>query len=64
MNFIITYDAGKRQGQNLPPVKNSPRRIQHIFNENPIPSRRIIHKNVRHRADELAVLDDRAAAHE
>ena len=36
---------------------------QHILHQNPIPPRRILDKNVRDRTDELAVLDDGAAAH-
>ena len=37
---------------------------QHIFNKDPVPDSRIIYHNVRHRADELAVLNDGAARHE
>ena len=37
------------------------RRIQHILNENSIPLGWICNEHVRHRADELAVLDDRRA---
>ena len=39
-------------------------RTQHIFNKNPVPLGRIIDHYVRHRADELAVLDDGRSAHE
>ena len=37
------------------------RRIQHILNENAIPRGGIVYKHVRHRAHELAVLDNRRA---
>ena len=40
------------------------RRIQHIFDENPVPLRRIADKDVCDGADELSVLQNRAAAHE
>ena len=40
------------------------RRVQHILNENSVPRCRIVYHNVRDRADELAVLDNGAAAHE
>ena len=43
--------------------KNLSRRIQHILNKNPIPSRRIIYQHMRHRSNELPILNDRAAAH-
>ena len=36
---------------------------QHILHQNPIPSRRILNKNVRDCSDEFSVLDDGAAAH-
>ena len=38
--------------------------IQHIFNENAVARGRVVDKHVGHRADELAVLDEGAAAHE
>jgi len=37
--------------------------VQHIFDENAISGGGIIHQHVGHSTDELAVLDDRAAAH-
>ena len=37
--------------------------LQHILNKNPIPSRRIIYKNVGHRAYQFAVLDDGTDRH-
>ena len=40
------------------------RRIQHILNENPITPGRIVHQNMGHCADQLAVLYNGAAAHE
>ena len=33
------------------------RRVEHIFNENAVPNRGVIYHNVRHSADQLAVLD-------
>jgi len=39
-------------------------RIQHIFNQYPIPLGGVVDKNVGHSADELAVLDDGRAARE
>ena len=36
---------------------------EHIFNENPITPRRIVDEHVRDRADDLAVLNNRAAGH-
>ena len=38
--------------------------IQHIFNKNPVPRGGIADEHVGHRADEVPVLNDRAAAHE
>ena len=38
--------------------------IQHIFYENAVSRCRIVDQHVGHRADKLAVLDDRRAAHE
>ena len=38
--------------------------IQHILNENTVAHGRIVYEDVRHRADELTVLNDGAAAHE
>ncbi len=46
--------------QNLP---LSFRRFQHIFNKNPISSRRIINQNVRYRTNNFPILQNRAAAH-
>ena len=40
------------------------RRIQHILDENAIPSRRVVDENVGHRTHQSAVLKNRAAAHE
>jgi hypothetical protein len=40
------------------------RRVQHIFNENAVTGCRIVYKNVGDRTDELAVLNNRATAHE
>ena len=39
------------------------RRIQHILNKYPVPSRRIIYQNMGHCAHQLAILNDGAAAH-
>ena len=36
---------------------------EHIFHEDPIAARGIVDQDVRHRADDLAVLDNRRAAH-
>ena len=33
--------------------------IQHILNENPVPSRGVIHQNMRHSAHQFAVPNDR-----
>ena len=38
-------------------------RIQHILDEDAISGSRVIHKDMGYRTDELAVLDDGAAAH-
>ena len=48
--------------QNAPVILLS-RRVQHVINKNPIPSRRVIDQNVCNRADQLPILNDRAAAH-
>ena len=40
------------------------RRIQHIFNKDPVSSRRVIHQHVGHRTHQFPVLNDRTAAHE
>ena len=39
-------------------------RCEHIFNENAVADRWVADHDVRHRSDELAVLNDRAAAQE
>ena len=39
-------------------------RFQHILYKDPITSCRIVYKNVSHRTDELAVLDNVTAVHE
>jgi len=39
-------------------------RLQHILDEDPVPTAGLVYKNVGHGANELAVLNDRAAAHE
>ena len=39
------------------------RRIQHIFDKNSVPSRRVIYKNVRHGANQFTILNDGTAAH-
>ena len=46
------------------PLRLHLRRVEHILNENAVPRCRIIDEHVRYRADELAVLDNRATAHE
>jgi len=38
--------------------------VQHIFDENPVTSGRIVHQNMGHGAHQLPVLYDRTAAHE
>ena len=47
---------------------SSPRRHghidEHIFEEDSVARGRIVDEDVRHRADDLAVLDNRASAHE
>ena len=53
----------QRQDFSLPLFPLS-RRFQHILNKNAVPSRRIVDKHVRDRADQLAVLHDGATAHE
>ena len=35
------------------------RRVQHILNKNPIPSRRIIYEDVSHRTNQFSILNDR-----
>jgi len=40
-----------------------PRRIQHVFDENPVAFRRIADEDVRDGPDEFSVLHDRTAAH-
>lgn len=37
--------------------------FQHVFDKNSIPLRRVADKHVRHRSDQLPVLNDRTAAH-
>ena len=46
------------------PVKTLSRRFQHILNKNPVPSRRIVHKDMGDCAHQFPVLNDRATAHE
>ena len=36
---------------------------KHVFYENPIPFRGVLHKNMGYRSNNLAVLDDRTSAH-
>ena len=38
--------------------------LHHILNQNPIPSRRILHKHMCHRSCQLPILYDRRTAHE
>jgi len=53
----------------IPPVQDgiafyfSRRRIQHIFNKDPVPSRGVVHHHVRHSAHNFPVLDNRGTAH-
>ena len=42
---------------------NLPRSFQHGLKKNPVPCRRVIDQDVGHGADELAILQDRAAGH-
>ena len=37
--------------------------LEHIFDKDAVTAARIINENMRHRANELAILEDRAAAH-
>ena len=37
---------------------------EHILDADGVAARRVVYENVRHRADELAVLEDGRAAHE
>ena len=37
--------------------------VQHIFDENAVAGGGVVHKDMSHRADELALLDDGTAAH-
>ena len=47
------------------PLSNySPRRIQHIFNENPIPGIRAVDEHMGHSTHQFAILKDGTAAHE
>ena len=50
-------------GANLPLSFLLFRGFEHILNENSIPSCRVVHKNMRYRADEFTILNDRTAAH-
>ena len=46
-------------GAFLPLSKHLSRRFQHVLDEDPVPHRGIIHKDVRHRSNELSVLNNR-----
>ena len=49
-------------GANAPATMLS-RRFQHILYKYPIPSRRIVYKDMSHRTNQIAVLDDGTAGH-
>ena len=62
-SLIIAHFAKKDRGK--PPLSNHlPCRIQHILNKYPIPTCRVIHQNMGHRAHQFSVLNNGAAAHE
>ena len=46
------------------PLRLHLRRGEHVFNENSVPRCRVVDEDVRYSSDKLAVLNDRAAAHE
>ena len=57
--FILNI---KRQGTKIPCLALSSR-VQHIFDENPIPSRRIIHQHMGDSAHQFPVLNNGTAVH-
>lgn len=48
----------------MAPGLQLPRRIQHILDKDSVSRRWIVHQHMAHRADQPAVLQDRAAGHE
>ena len=48
----------------IDPVKTLSRRIQHIFDIDPIPPYRVIDEHMRDRANQPPILNDGAATHE
>ena len=54
----------KKAGAFLPPPNRLSCCLQHILNKNPVPSRRIVHKDMGDCAHQFPVLNDRATAHE
>ena len=57
-NFYLN----EQQGHFAPVVRLSSR-FQHTFNENTVPSRWIVHQHMSNRTHQLAILNDRTAAH-
>ena len=52
----------KRNGRGQYPCHLS-RRVQHVFDKDPVAGIRIVDKDMGDGADELAILDDRRAGH-
>ena len=48
----------------MPLPKYLSRRLQHILYKDPVSPRRVIHQHMGHSADDFAILNDGAAAHE
>ena len=57
------FDSLNARGFLASGIKSS-RRIQHIFNENPVSRRRVINKNMGHSTHNSPILDHRTPRHE
>ena len=62
MNMCSVFVNQFRPGFSVPEILS--RCVQHILNEDTVANLRRAHQHMGHSADELSVLDDRAAAHE
>ena len=61
MNMCSVFVNHFRPGFSGPEILS--RCVQHILNEDTVANLRCAHQHMGHSADELSVLDDRAAAH-
>ena len=61
-SLIIAHFAKKDRGKSTPVITLS-RRIQHIFNKDPVSPGGVIHQHMSHSAYQLAILNNGAAAH-